>query len=404
MSTEQVVEQARSFRYEAQTSSEQTLSGTIRAADAAGAQQALRDLGLTVIEIEPADEAPRRGALRGADFATFNHQLAQLTAAGLPVEQGLRLIARDMRRGRIAAAVNAVAEELESGTPLAEAFEKHKASFPALYGRIVQAGVRASNLPGVLFNLGRHVELMQRLRLTLWRASAYPLVLLVGIVLVIALLGVFIVPQFREIFDEFDTQLPAITAAVFAVADAMGAIIIAAALLLGALAVAGAAARSLGHGPWVVDHLVIPLPVIGSIVHRNLIARWIDALRLGVEAGLDLPAAFELAADAVASPRLRGETDRVLAELRAGRSIGKVQGLRLMPATVPAAIELASQRYDLPGMLENLSQIYQQQAEVRLANVQALLTPAFLLLIALIVGTVIVALLLPLSQLMMSVM
>ena len=96
---------------------------------------------------------------------------------------GLRLIAADLRGGggALSRTVEQVAAELERGTPLPEAFEKYKGQFPSLYGRLVGAGVRAGNLPGVLFNLGRHLELVQRLREALWRSLAYPLAILVGL-------------------------------------------------------------------------------------------------------------------------------------------------------------------------------------------------------------------------------
>ena len=101
-------------------------------------------------------------ALGGDDFVAFNQQLAQLAKAGLPLERGLRLIAADLGRGRLARAITEVADELERGTPLAEAFDRHRGRFPSLYGRLVDAGVRSGNLSEVLLNLGRHLDMGQR--------------------------------------------------------------------------------------------------------------------------------------------------------------------------------------------------------------------------------------------------
>src|SRR5436305_728989 len=172
------------FSYQAQTDEGLRLSGTIDAGDAESAMERLQALRLRVVELSPA--APVRGkAIRGDAFLAFNQQLAQLTAAGLPVEQGLRLIAADVRSGRLARTIRQVAEELERGVPLA------------------------------------------------WQVL-----------------------------------------------------------------------RSTGREGGIVERLVMPLPLVGPVLRFALVARWCDAARLAVSAGLDLPAAIEMAADATGSKGL----------------------------------------------------------------------------------------------------
>ena len=113
-----------SFAYQAQTPQGQALSGTIDAEDVDSASRTLASLQLRVTAMEPMAKPKTGGAmLRGADFLAFNQQLSQLTAGGLPVERSLRLLAREMR-GRQAAAINAIADELDKGTPLDAAFAK----------------------------------------------------------------------------------------------------------------------------------------------------------------------------------------------------------------------------------------------------------------------------------------
>src|SRR5688572_20329653 len=211
-----------SFAYQAQSDDGRRVTGTIDAFDAGTAILRLQALRLRVMQIEPlkgslgappADQPagaaarPRGRALQGDDFAAFNQQLAHLTAAGLPVEAGLRLIAQDMRSGRLAATVRLVADELERGTPLGEAFEKHRARFPALYGQLLEAGVKGGDLSGVLLNLGRHMEMVQRLRSLLWRTVSYPLTVLAALAVVMTFLGLYVIPQFELLFDEFGLKL-----------------------------------------------------------------------------------------------------------------------------------------------------------------------------------------------------
>ncbi|MFA9480378.1 type II secretion system F family protein [Phycisphaerales bacterium AB-hyl4] len=397
--------QRRTFRYEAQSPDGHALAGTIEADTADEARHSLSDMGVRLVEFEMQDEtAARSRPLHGGHFAAFNQQLAQLTAAGLPVERGLRLIARDMNNPRLAQTVNDVATELEQGASLPEAFDRHRQKFPRLYGRLVDAGVRAIQLPAVLFNLGQHLELIQRLHATLWRAAAYPIVVLAGIVAVMVFLGVVIVPGFRDVFRDFDMQLPVQTEFVFAVSEWMPAI----AVLVVVLLVGGVMGWKLltwnGRAQAVSDQFFMPWPLLGPVLRANLVARWCDAVRLGVQAGMDLPAALELAGEAVNSPLVRRDVRALRETLEAGQPLDEHPRLAVIPATVPAAIHLASQRHDLAEMMENLARMYQQQAELRLTTLQITLTPLLLVVLALIIGTVVSAMFLPLIQLMQSVM
>src|SRR5687767_9807005 len=128
-----------SFAYQAQTTDGLRMSGTIDARDVADAQRRLVELGLRVSEIAPTPRPPKPRALAASDLVVFNEQLAHLTKAGLPLERGLRLIAADLGNGRLSRTVEMVAAELEQGTPLDVAFEKHRGHFPSLYGRLVAA-------------------------------------------------------------------------------------------------------------------------------------------------------------------------------------------------------------------------------------------------------------------------
>ena len=394
------------FAYQAQTAEGRTLAGTIDAANVEQAQRLLQDLRLRVLRIEPVRRAvtPRTATLGGEDFLTFNQQLTHLTTAGLPIEHGLRLIAQDMRTGRLRATVRAVASELESGTPLDQAFEKHREKFPPLYARLVAAGVATGNLPGMLLGLGRHMEMIYRLRAMLWRVLAYPLMVLIGLALILYFLATSLIPQFDAIFRDFGTRLPWITQVLISSSGWMPRLLIGIGVAVALVFILWQVAKLSGHSRAVVDAVVVPLPLIGPVIRRNLVARWCDAVRLGVEAGLDLPRAIELAGEAVASPRLKRDGEELIGAISSGREADAVVGsTRMLPATVPAAMALAAQHNDLPRTLATLSEMYQQQAEVRLNLIPGLLTPVLILLVALLIGFTILGLFAPLISLIQNV-
>jgi type IV pilus assembly protein PilC len=391
------------FHYEAQAPGGEALSGELMAESAARARLLLDEANLRVLTLE-AQPATRGKRLTGMDFLAFNQQLAQLTAVGLPVHSGLRLIAADMRSSRLQRSVQAVADDLESGRSLSEAFERHRDQFPPLYAQLIAAGVKANRLPDVLMNLGRHLELVHRVRTSIWRAAAYPMVVLGALLLVLLFLGVYIVPTFAEIFEDFDTVLPWLTSLVVRAADFTIPVVgtlLGLVLLVPLLAVV---AQLTGTGAWMTDHLAMRLPLIGPVLRRNVAARWANALQLGVRAGLDLPRAIDLAGDTVQSLRAQEDGQKLARTIAEGRSISDHPPLDVLPAAVPAAIELGSRRHDLAALLGDIAVMYEQQTQLRLAAMEAMLGPILLIFIGCLIGTVVMALFMPLVALTQAVM
>jgi type II secretory pathway component PulF len=405
-----------SFGYRAQSHDGRAVAGTLDASDIDDATRQLHAMGLRVIEIEPTARPARSGALRGEDFIAFNQQLAHLTGAGLPVEHGLRLIAQDMRRGSLRMTVNRLAEELENGTPLPEAIEKFHHKFPPLYARLVQAGIKSNNLPAILLNVGRHAEMIARLRAAVWRAAAYPLMVLIGVLGVLIFVSAFVIPQLASMYSKmmqpqfglfpsrrgaitYKPGLPVVTKILLAIGPfvpwVLGGLLV---LIVGSSAI------------WMVlrvakmdralSDLATRLPLIGPVLKRNLLARWLDAMHIGTSAGLDLPASIELATEAVGSPAIRRDALAMRAALDSGRAIDSAAPVRFIPLVIPAALELASKSTDLPTALATMAQMYQQQAEIRLSILPALLTPIMLLVVAGVIALVLAGLLLPLFRLL----
>ena len=392
----------RTFSYSAQTADGRALSGTIDAIDYPDAQRQLQAIGLRVLQLE-SQEKPRGKAIKGEDFIAFNQQLAQLTAAGLPIEQGLRLIAQDMHSSRLGKTVEQIAEELERGVPLGEAFGRQRGKFPSLYGRLIDAGVKTNNLPAMLMNLGMHVEMVHRLRGILWRAVSYPLMVFIGLLAVLGLIGVYILPQFEAMFRDFQVELPAITKLLLAGRNAIPFLVVALIVMFVVLPLVWWILRLQGKDQAAVDYLLLPVPLIGPALKRNRIGRWCDAMRLGVEAGLDLPAAVDLAGQAVGSPLLIEDGDALVAPLQSGQPLQAAIPLRLLPGTVPAAMALAVRRNQLAETLGTLAQMYQQQAEMRMNLIPAILTPILLVIIAVLIGIVILGLFAPLMALIQTI-
>jgi type II secretory pathway component PulF len=406
------------FAYRAQSSDGASISGTIDAADLAEATRRLQSLHLTSLELQPAAHPPRARALGGEDFIAFNQQLAQLTQVGLPVEQGLRLIAGEMSAGSQRRTLELIAAELESGKSLPQAVAAHRQQFPPLYSELIDAGIRCGNLSGILLNLGRHLTLVRRLQAALWQTLAYPVMVMVAFLGVMYFILARVVPGWEPIIDSFANKtiwfhgphgfsqtaydVPWLTQGLFDVARVVAAcplwgiaLIVAAVVVLLVLffRAAGGSGR-MGSGA------LLHVPLVGTVLRKNLVSRWCDAVALGVDAGMDLPAAIKLSDDAIASEPLNADGQSLISALSAGRQLDSVQSPKVLPLTVIAAMQLSSLRGDLPQTLSAMSQMYQQQAELRLGAIQAILTPILLVAMGLAVGIVMVALFAPLLALL----
>jgi type IV pilus assembly protein PilC len=395
------------FAFKAQSLAGDVVTGTINADSLATASQQLHALQLRAIELDPLRTEPARAKpLTGDDFAAFNMQLAHLATAGLPIEKSLRLIAQDTESGALASSINDVASDLEAGRSLPEAFARHSAQFPPLYSEVVNAGIRSGNLSGMLLGLGRHLDLIKRLRGMLWRAAAYPIMVMLSLLVVIGFLGIVVLPKFKEIFQDFRVELPAITVLVIGISDFL---VDDWPVLLGLLLVIFLGIPFLLRSQpamtrqRVVEFFILPLPIIGRALRRNLLARWCDALKLGVEAGMDLPAAISMAGQAIGSPALMRDGAMLVEALRAGQPLTSNIRTRLIPPTVTTVLALAAKNSDLPSGLGTLSAMFQQLAELQLATIPTVLTPILIMFIACVIGLVVLAMFAPMIALIQSV-
>lgn len=393
------------YRYEAQDIHGNAVRGTLEASGAADAEARLTALGLRAVAIDPepaAGGAKRPRSLGAEDFLLFNRQLAHLTKAGLPVERGLRLIAGDLKSGRLAAAARAVAADLEKGRSLPEAFAANSKRFPPLYGKLMEAGVRTGDLPSMLFSLGRHLELAARLRQMLWNTLAYPVSVLIGLTLVLCVVSIYILPMLHNIYGDLHVTLPLVTRVFIWFGRGVPMLLTAGGILLGVLLLLWLVQRITGRSLGIGERLLLAMPAVGPIIHRAQLARWCDALKIAVEAGLDLPAGLELASQAVGSGRLLRDGRAMADAVRRGEALNAGTVLAAIPPTVPAAIGISSRTGDLPAALATLSRMYAEQAEQRLRALPAIVTPVLFVFIAIGFGLALMAIFFPLVQLIQS--
>jgi type II secretory pathway component PulF len=392
-------QQSPAFSFRAQTLQGQAISGTIDAGDQQQAASFLQSLQLRILQLNPARRRGGGGAIGGEDFLAFNQQLAHLTSAALPIEQGLRFIAHEMQPGVMREAIERAVGEMDRGKTLAEAVEAQRDRFPPAYSRLIDAGIRTANLPDILLNLSRHLLLMRRLQAVIRQTLAYPAVVMMVFIVILLFILTVVAPEFEEVLKTLWIQPPVMTELVIGLSRAVSPWPVWSSILVAMLATV-LLLRELLHrsvrGSARAERWVLRIPLIGAILKRSLICRWCDAVGVGVDAGLDLPASIQVASDATGSAALAADGRALSDVISSGRPIGAAPPGRLLPPTVIAALDLGSARSDLAQTLRTLARMYQQQAQLRLASYQAVVTPALLVSMGIMVGLLMLVLLSPL--------
>jgi type IV pilus assembly protein PilC len=248
----------------------------------------------------------------------------------------------------------------------------------------------------------------------LWQTMSYPVIVLLIFFGMLYLILVELIPKWEPLLAGFsgmkfwvktggtystrEMQMPIFTRALFEVSNLVASW--PGGILLAVIAAAAVGAWALlriadGDGGF-AERFWLHMPLVGTVVRRNLISRWCHATALAVEAGMDLSAAIKLADDATASPVLRADGASLISALAAGQPLSASSAGKILPATVVTAMDTSAGRGDLAITLRALSQMYQQQAELRIGAVQSILTPVLLLIVGVVVGGLMIAMFAPL--------
>ncbi|MGN6727017.1 MAG: type II secretion system F family protein [Tepidisphaeraceae bacterium] len=361
----------------------------------------------------PEPRGERAAPLGAADLQQFNEYLLQISRSGMPMEQGLGLLSREMGSSKLKGAVDALMADLQAGMPIEQAMARHGQGFPPLYGRLIEVGIRTANLPGVLARFGRHMETVAALRDALWRACAYPTVVFTALLVLLTLLAYGLLPNYFRLVSQmpmralaFKQGSAAATAPIPLLAWGVYYLGLAAPYALailgiGAVGTAGAQAvlRASGRDRAWLDRVVLRLPLMGRAARDSYVASWLDVLAIGTESGLDLPQALAMAADAVSLPSLSRDSEAIATQLQHGRPVTEAS-LKRLPAMIPMAIDLAQLTGRLPQTLSALAEQFQQQAERQIRLIPDRVMPALLLGVGVLAAIIMYTLWMPLSNLL----
>ena len=391
------------FQYQALTTTGRFMSGAVEANSAEQATEMLQEMQLKVNTIEKASTRKSRTAIGRNEFLLFNQQLAAITKSGIPLEKGLHELANDVASRSTRKLITAIADDLESGTDMEQAFEKHTKNFPSLYSQIIKAGIQSGRLSEMLTSLNRHLEMTNQTRRIMFEALCYPLVILVLAAVVVTGLFNLVIPQFEEIYLDFGIELPDLTKFVMSFAHNPVFNVAVIGLTILSLVVLGFLLSLFPAGKRLKETIYLNIPVFGRLYRYSLLSRLADSMALLVGAGTELPTSFRLAVGTTGSEKLKADVNLIVTQLEQGSNIVECsRSISTIPRLFFYSIQLGSQRNELQDNLYGLSDMYSHQVACNQARLEAILLPIMIIIVGGILAVTISALFLPLVTMMHS--
>ena len=329
-------------------------------------------------------------------LALFNHEFMALVRAGLTVPEALSLSAERRDSTGFTRILKRILEEVHNGVQLSEACARHPEAFDNLYVSAVQTGERTGNLAGVLAGFQEDLKLRLALQRKISQAMAYPAFLLVTLVVILGLLFVFVMPRFLEIYADFEARLPLPTRLLLSVVDNLP--------LYGLLIAAAGFAGWFAFKLWIrtekgrlrAGWLKLRLPLYGAVHRRSIVAQLARMLSTLLAAGTPLTEALRAAHSTLGNYEFARRVARAGQQVSEGQSLARAfRNEGVMPETAVKLIEVGEASGSLDEMLREVAQYFEEILEHDMARLMALIEPALMLLIGIMVGGIILIMYLP---------
>ncbi len=336
----------------------------------------------------------------------FTRQLSTLQDAGLPILRSLKILYQQQKPGLLKNILDEVAEGVEGGSTLSESMAKHPKAFDRLYVNMVQAGETGGVLDVILQRLAEFMEKAQRLKRRVIGAMIYPSVVVGFSVLIVTGIMIFVVPKFREIFKDFKTSLPALTEFLLGMSDWIAnqygwAVIFGSPFLIFFFVKILGKAK---FGRRIIDTVKIKMPIFGQILSKTAVARFTRTLGTLLAAGVPILDALNITRDTVGNVVYESALQKVHDAIREGESFaGPLRQSRVCDSIVTNMIDVGEETGDLDKMLMKIADNYDEEVDVLIGSLVSLLEPVMVVTLGGIVGTIVVALFLPLVKLIQSV-
>jgi type IV pilus assembly protein PilC len=406
------------FQYEAMDHTGKEVKDTIDASTQEEAQQLIRQKGFFVTKISErtkkaskkvaqAKKTGRRkkkaftiGRISSKQLCTFTRQLSTLQDAGLPILRSLKILEGQCKPGVLKNALQDIVEDIESGSTLSEAMVKHPKAFDRLYVNMVKAGEAGGALEAILQRLADFKEKAQSLKRRIQSAMVYPIVVIFVALGIVGFILYWIVPKFQAIFDDFNLPLPMMTQwlikASQVVVKRWWIVIITPIIFWIILKLL----YRLKTGAYILDRILLLIPVMGDIANKSTVARTTRTLGTLVQSGVPILESIHIVRDTAGNAVFERAFNRIYDSIREGETIAQpLRESRIVDDIVVNMIDVGEETGELDTMLNKIADNYDEEVEALVESLVSLLEPIMIVVLGGIIGFIVIALFLPLIQL-----
>ncbi len=399
---------AQSYAYRARDRSGKVITGVLEAETASGVSLRLKQMGYFIIGIEEEKASLAKKELhifkpkaKGKDITIFTRQFATMINAGLPLVKCLDILTRQTESPVLAEVIADVQHEVEMGRSLSEALAKHPEVFKDLYVSMVKAGEIGGVLDDVLMRVADTLENEQEIKRKIKSAMTYPAVMFGISILLLAVMLLFIVPAFQNMFEQMGAKMPALTKAVVGLSHLLAS-------WKGLLIIVALGFAVWGIRKWMktetgrrkFDAFKLKMPAVGPLFHKLSMSRFSRTLGTLVSSGVPILQALEITSATVGNKIVADQVDRVRSGVKEGDSIaGPLSKSTVFPPMVTQMLAIGEETGALDTMLNKVADFYDSEVSATVESLTSILEPILIVGLGATVGLIVISLYMPIFSL-----
>ena len=388
------------YEWEGKDRNGKQVRGETRAAGENQVLASLRRQGVIPVKIKKR-RTGGGSSIKPKDLAIFTRQLATMMKAGVPLLQAFDIVGRGNPNPRVTKLLNDIRTDVETGTSLSVAFRKFPLYFDNLYCNLIEAGESAGILDQLLDRLAVYMEKTEAIKSKIKSALMYPITVLVVAFVVVAVIMIFVIPAFKEVFANFGGELPAPTLIVIAMSEIFVAYWW---LIFGGI----------GGGVYffmeawkrnekmqnVMDRVMLKLPIFGVLVEKSCIARWTRTLSTMFAAGVPLVEALDSVGGAAGNSVFTRATVKIQHEVSTGTALTvAMTNTNLFPSMVLQMCSIGEESGSIDHMLGKAADFFEAEVDDMVAGISSLMEPIIIVVLGTVIGGIVVAMYLPIFKL-----
>ncbi|MDP1521696.1 type II secretion system F family protein [Methylotenera sp.] len=388
------------YSWEGKDKKGKSVKGEIRASGESFVNATLRRQGITVTKVKKQSSFASKGSVSDKDITLFTRQLATMMKAGVPLLQSFDIVGKGHSNPAVAKLLLDIKSDVETGSSMSAAFRKYPLYFDALFCNLIGAGEQAGILDTLLDRLATYKEKIQAIKSKIKSALFYPISIIVVAFVIVAVIMIFVIPAFKELFDGFGAELPAPTLIVMAISEVF---------VEWWWAIFG----SIGFGIWfffytwkrslsmqaTMDRLILKVPVFGPLIRKATIARWARTLATMFSAGVPLVEALDSVAGAAGNRVYYDATKKVQSEISTGTSLTvAMQNTNVFPNMVLQMTAIGEESGALDSMLSKVADFFEAEVDDAVDALASLMEPVIMVVLGTLIGGLVIAMYLPIFK------